>query len=129
MVKPLSVKAISYSVMWGRRRLTTDVGRRSTHVPLSSLIPLLRNLRDRVFRTGGVQPENLNSVGATHLHLQSAADRRKFQMFLRGSDGGDDAQSDLTHVRTIPGRFDRADRARNHGRVPPVELGASEKTF
>ena len=117
-----------------------DLGDRKTslcqsHIPLAShgaestLLPLRCDLRNHVLRTGGVQPEDLNSVGAPHLHFQSPADRREFQMFLCRSDRCDDAQSDLAHMRTIPGRFDRPDRTRNHGRVPPVELRASQKTF
>src|ERR1700681_3807920 len=95
----------------------------------STLIPLRCDLRNGVFRARGVQPEDLNSVSAPHLHLQSAADRREFQMFLCRPDRCDDAQSDLAHMRTIPGRLDSANRARNHGGVPPVKLRASKQTF
>src|SRR5579864_3421747 len=95
----------------------------------SPLMPLALDLSNHVVGTGRVQPENLNGVRTSNLHFQTAADRRELQMFLCRSDGCDDAQSDLRDVRTISGRFDSRDRTRNHGRMPPVEIGASKKTF
>src|SRR2546425_292845 len=96
---------------------------------MPTLIPLSRDLRNHIVGSARVQPENLNGVGTPDLHLQSTAYRHELQMFLRHSDRRNDAQSDLAHMRTIPGCLNSRDRTRDHSGMPAVELWAFQETF
>jgi hypothetical protein len=88
----------------------------------SSLLPLPRDLFDRVIRASRIQPENLNGMDAANLHFQSAAGRRELQTFFGRLGRGDHAQTDLGHVRAGFRGLHRRNRAGDHGRVPTVEL-------
>ena len=114
---------------WSERRSAAGgSGVRRARVALA-LVPLGGNLCDCIVRTSGVEPEDLNGVGAANLHLQAAADGHELQMFRPGAERGDDAQGDLGYVRAIPGGFDGGNGAGDNGGMPAVELRAFEKTL
>src|SRR5260370_118964 len=100
-----------------------------TRGSFSALIPLLRDLPNHGIGSDRIQPKDLNSVSTSNLHLQSATDGRKFQMFLCRSDRSDEAQGDLANVRTVSGGFNSRNRTRDNGRVTTIELRTFEQTL
>ena len=92
-------------------------------------IPLTLNISNHVFGSGRVQPKDLNRIGSSHLHLQSAAHWREFQVRFAGPDRRDHTQCDLGHVRAFFRRLDNRNRRWDHGGVLPVELRTAQQTF
>src|ERR1019366_4892115 len=94
-----------------------------------ALIPLAGDLGDDFIGAVGIEPEQLDGVGAAHLHLESATGLSKLEPLLAVLGGRDETEADLGDVGAGLGRLDGGNGAGNHGRMATVKLRSLEETL